>query len=35
MATVERNGVSVKELFLPRREIKDLIGEEDPTAEPG
>lgn len=28
MATVERNGVSVKELFLPRRDIKDLISEE-------
>lgn len=28
MATVDRNGVSVKELFLPRREIKDLISEE-------
>ncbi len=28
MATVERNGVAVKELFLPRRDIKELISEE-------
>lgn len=28
MATVERGGVSVKELFLPRRSIKELISEE-------
>jgi glucose-6-phosphate dehydrogenase assembly protein OpcA len=28
MATVERGGVAVKELFLPRRDIRELIGEE-------
>ena len=28
MATVERNGIAVKELFLPRRSVKDLISEE-------
>lgn len=28
MATVERNGVSVKELFLPRRDLRDLLAEE-------
>lgn len=28
MATVERGGVAVKELFLPRRETRELIGEE-------
>ncbi len=28
MASVERNGVAVKELYLPRREVKDLISEE-------
>jgi glucose-6-phosphate dehydrogenase assembly protein OpcA len=28
MATVERNGVAVKELFLPRRELRDLLAEE-------
>lgn len=28
MATVERNGVAVKELFLPRRDLRDLLAEE-------
>lgn len=28
MATVERNGIALKELYLPRREVKDLISEE-------
>lgn len=28
MAVVERGGVAVKELFLPRREVRQLIGEE-------
>ena len=28
MATVERNGVALKELFLPRRDLRDLLAEE-------
>jgi len=28
MATVERNGVAIKELFLPRRALRDLLAEE-------
>ncbi|MFI0431521.1 MAG: glucose-6-phosphate dehydrogenase assembly protein OpcA [Candidatus Nanopelagicales bacterium] len=28
MATVERGGIAVKELFLPRRQVKELISEE-------
>lgn len=28
MATVDRGGVAIKELFLPRRELRELIGEE-------